>query len=369
MAYLTPSIIAVALKALVFESAPTCTDTGLSSYTCSVCGDSYTEEKAALNHSYKDGVCANCGEEDPDYVAPVEKFNIAAAQVIMGNNLDMMFAIPKTAVANWEGYYAQIVHEYADGRADDVQTIEAADFGTSGGYYTVTYKGLAAKEMADTLKVTVYNAQGEAVSNVWVDSIRAYAMRNFDSAAATAAKTEIKKTMIVDMLNYGAEAQKKFGYNTGDLANNLLTAEQQEKGTQDVELAAELEINHMASQLMLESNISFWIAFKGIDRTMKATIEFTDHYGKTHVEEIAGAEFGVSGSVMYVASKEVVIADARQILTITVYNADGSVFVQTQDSIADYLARSIEKPANANSKDLYYAIMKFADSAEAYLHA
>ena len=171
--------------------------------------------------------------------------------------------------------------------------------------------------------------------------------------------------MIVDMLNYGAEAQKKFKYNVDDLANNQLTAEQLANGTQTVELQKELTINHMASQLILESNISFWIAIRNLTNTMSATIEFTDHYGNAKCEEIAGSDFGISGTVKYIASKKIAIADARQVLTITVYNADGTVFVQTQDSIADYLARSIETNA---SKDLYYAIMKFADSAKEFLH-
>ena len=43
------------------------------SYTCTICGDSYTEEIAKTNdHSYADGVCTVCGGEDPTYVPPTE---------------------------------------------------------------------------------------------------------------------------------------------------------------------------------------------------------------------------------------------------------------------------------------------------------
>ena len=42
----------------------TCTTAGLKTFTCS-CGDSYTEEIAALGHDFVDGVCSRCGEEKP----------------------------------------------------------------------------------------------------------------------------------------------------------------------------------------------------------------------------------------------------------------------------------------------------------------
>ena len=50
-------------------TAPTCTDDGERTFTCS-CGDSYTEAVDATGHSYADGACGTCGATDPDYAAP-----------------------------------------------------------------------------------------------------------------------------------------------------------------------------------------------------------------------------------------------------------------------------------------------------------
>ena len=51
-----------------YESAvttpATCTTAGLKTFTCS-CGDSYTEEIAALGHDYVSGKCSRCGVVDP----------------------------------------------------------------------------------------------------------------------------------------------------------------------------------------------------------------------------------------------------------------------------------------------------------------
>ncbi|MBO5195603.1 MAG: DUF4091 domain-containing protein [Clostridia bacterium] len=55
--------------------APTCTEEGYTGGKCYTCGHEEGETLAALGHSYVDGVCANCGEADPDAVT-VEKGDI-----------------------------------------------------------------------------------------------------------------------------------------------------------------------------------------------------------------------------------------------------------------------------------------------------
>ena len=55
-------------------TAPDCVNAGYTTYTCSSCGDSYTEAgEAATGHTYEKGgeTCDNCDEPNPNYVAPV----------------------------------------------------------------------------------------------------------------------------------------------------------------------------------------------------------------------------------------------------------------------------------------------------------
>ena len=63
----------------------TCTTAGEKSFTCSKCGDSYTETIAATGHSYVDGSCANCGEAEPTepvilYLKPNSNWNEGSAR-------------------------------------------------------------------------------------------------------------------------------------------------------------------------------------------------------------------------------------------------------------------------------------------------
>ena len=52
-------------------TAPTCTAGGYTTYTCSKCGDSYTDNNtAAAGHKFSNGTCSVCGAADPDYTNP-----------------------------------------------------------------------------------------------------------------------------------------------------------------------------------------------------------------------------------------------------------------------------------------------------------
>ena len=72
---LTVALVAVVVLALAscgcehtydeaLTKAPTCTEEGVKTFTCSQCGDSYTEAIAATGHTYSEAVTApTCTEE------------------------------------------------------------------------------------------------------------------------------------------------------------------------------------------------------------------------------------------------------------------------------------------------------------------
>ena len=64
---------------------PTCTEAGYTSYTCR-CEDTYSVAgEAATGHSYDEGKCTECGEKDPDYVAPVGPQTIDFNTIVTSN--------------------------------------------------------------------------------------------------------------------------------------------------------------------------------------------------------------------------------------------------------------------------------------------
>ena len=94
-------------------TGPTCTEQGYTTYTCSVCGDSYVGDYVdALGHDYADGACTRCGEEDPnapivitqqpvDYVGLVgdtATFSVVAE----GEGLKYQWYFYDTAASEWK---------------------------------------------------------------------------------------------------------------------------------------------------------------------------------------------------------------------------------------------------------------------------
>ncbi len=286
-------------------------------------------------------------------VEGIEKFDIAVARMILGNSLEFQFGVAKDKLTDTTGVYAVIE------KGDVTKTIPATQWGSVGPYYAIVYDGLAAKEMADEICVTIYNADGVAISNAKTDSVRAYVARAFDGQTAEG------KTMMVDMLNYGAAAQQKFKYNTAELANNQLTETQKACGTAALTATENIQAkgpNYVGTRLVLESRIQMQVAFSGMTRDMYAVYSYTDHNGTAQNVTVNGEDF-ISVNGMYgIELSELVYADARTLVTVRVYNADGTLYSGAKDSIQSYVNRSGE------TDPLFNALMKFTDSAKAYLH-
>ena len=199
----------------------------------------------------------------------------------------------------------------------------------------------------------VFDAEGNAVSNVYTNSIRNYAMGQLNKSS-TNAKT---KTLLVDMLNYGAAAQENFDYNTEDLANSLLTEEQKALATAPVATADHRVKgeNYYGSNLSLENKILLNFFFKGVAEGMYAEVSF----GTTTVT-MAFEEFEqYNGNIYKIPVDDIALAESFELVTVTVYNADGTVHGEATDSVESYIARSA-------ASDLNEAIMKFAASAKVY---
>ena len=338
-------------------SEPTCTDPGVKqviSY-CSVCYDVLSDnpevEIPALEHSYENGSCTYCGKSETDAPA-VELFDIDVARMILGNSLKFQFGVDQSKIPDTTGYYALIEKEWADG-AVTTKKISASEWGTVGQYYAIEYDGLAAKEMADDFYVTIFDAEGKQVSKVKKDAVRDYVSRAYED------QKETGRTMMVDMLNYGAAAQVYFKYGMEDLANSLLTDEQKDSGTAETPEMENKVVkgeHYTASRFILKSSIQVQVGFEGLSEDMYAVYTYVDYKGLNRQYRVEGENFVVSdGKLAGVELSKLVYADARCMVSVTIYNADGTVYGTATDSI--------ESCAYRSNGDLFVALMKFADSA------
>jgi hypothetical protein len=287
---------------------------------------------------------------------------VAGANMSLGSELAMNFFVNKSDIQADKDYYIVLTKTYADGSEALVVTYEEVDWiDYNTNLWQIRFDKLAAKEMADKIYVQVFYADGTPASAVWEDSVRDYAIRMFPKGSAK------QKAMYVDMLNYGAAAQEEFEYGQDDLANNQLTAEHLVYATGEVEFADHRVqgTNYYGSNLSLENVISLNFFFENVNQNMYAIASYTDHNGIAHEERIEGSKFELQNagrSGYKIPVKTLAIADGRQVVTVTVYNADGIVVGTAQDSMEGYIARM------STSSALYEMIMKFSVSAYNSFH-
>ena len=94
------------------------------------------------------------------------------------------------------------------------------------GMYMVSTNGIPAKNLGDTLYFKVFAKLADG-SYVYSD-MYSYSPLKYAKNILANSDSDSHKALVVAMLNYGAEAQKYFGYNTDNLMNKDLTAQQQE---------------------------------------------------------------------------------------------------------------------------------------------
>ena len=99
------------------------------------------------------------------------------------------------------------------------QKVKISDAKRDGTYYIFRCDTVA-KEMTDTISAQVFISEGNADGDAYTYSVRDYAIYILGHQGDFGAKTV---AVVKAMLNYGASAQKFFGYKLDNLANSVLS--------------------------------------------------------------------------------------------------------------------------------------------------
>ena len=161
--------------------------------------------------------------ENEEQTAPVLDENISIGeQLYLENDLAMHFRIRESFLSGYDISTAYLIVErdvYAtDGSCFvDVQTL--TDYTVSDGRVIFAYSGIAAAQMNDEIRVTLYikDAQGkEYMSPQKVTSVTAYAKSLLEAMPIGYPRLY---TVLMDMLNYGTATQVYFGRHKDAPAN------------------------------------------------------------------------------------------------------------------------------------------------------
>ena len=252
-----------------------------------------------------------------------------------------------------------------------VREIAIGDWGSHNASYYKVPVAVAAKQMTDVVSIEIVDRAGNVYNNAYTMSVREYGHK-----ILAANQTEKTKIVVVDMLNYGAAAQTNFGYATSDLANSQLTEDQAALATKSQAMSNNQVkgTNFYASNLTLEDCILMnqYFTLKDYDiSTLRAEITFTDNQGAQKIIPVTADEiilYNAKNKIYKVCVDDIVLADAKCLVTVTVYDAEDNAIAWGTDSVESIAYRGSEASStSANLRAVYDYIMRFAASAYVYV--
>ncbi len=270
----------------------------------------------------------------------------------------------KSSDLTGEDYYAVVEHTKTDGVV--TTTIPYTDWTTKEDRKVIHYRGIAAKEMVDNIKITVYHADGTQASMAYDTSLRDYALGMLNLYSQYPAYSHWLP-VFVDMLNYGAAAQTIFNHNTSDLASKGAENFQHLASTMPTldDSGCSATENVYQVSLTLEDMIKLNVFFGDVTEDMKAKYSYTTHSGASIEGEVDFASFKkriIDGKTYYIVPVDVAVADAATYVTVTLYKGDGSEAGSAVYSANAYLKGMIEWVGAQD--EIYPALAKFAASAK-----
>lgn len=372
----------------VAGKAPTCTEAGLTDgVKCSTCGETLTAQEAieATGHTPGAAVtenvvaktsidrvvyCSTCGEEISRVTIPL--LRVSSIGVALENDISIAFKTKVTSVdGTYTGVYAVVEHIREDGEVRET-VIEGVLNGTN---YEFLYTGVAAKEVGDDLRITVYAYYGEDLiqGETLNYGMMTYCLNQLGKTASqlkmSEARTAALKTLLVDLVVYAAEAQKNFTYKVDNLATERLTEEQLALASPFIENLVSVQNGkheEITDASMKWSGVTVML-------TAKATVRVKATVNTGSIEDYTMYALIDESQLVEVTNYELVSGTTNQYY----FYFDALTAFQFSDTIDFYFAKddakvsntfrySIESYAQRNPSDVMNAMIRYGRAAATF---
>ena len=209
----------------------------------------------------------------------VVPLKLTKATLLLENDFSVVFKAPVSIGEVYHDSYVEVVQEKENGETETV-TI-SGKLSADGRFYEFVYTGVDACEVGDNLDATIfaYDSSDQLVRGQTTEdfSVKAYCMGQLPKTAAELGLSEERaaafKTLLVDLLNYAAEAQEHFDYKTDALVNADLTDEQKELAS----TLGDLQDITNSKQVEIEEPSAAWKA-AGLNLLNKTTVRLKFQY-------------------------------------------------------------------------------------------
>ena len=300
----------------------------------------------------------------PEKPAPV----INTISLSLESSITMNFKVLKDSVSSFDDFYVTV---NLGGKEEKI-----TEYKQGGNYYVFSYKGINPQLMNDEITAVLHakNGNREYTSPQKVMSVKEYAYTMLDRYNAE--EHSKLRTLLVDLLNYGAMAQKYVGYKTDHLVNSDLTDTQKSwasKNTEDFKNIRDFNFKTISNPsvqwnscgLVLNNSIMIRAKFSAKDVENK-TVEFAFRNTKFIYDK---NDFVNNGDgTYYVYCNELFAHELSNEIFITVCE-NGIPCSNTMrfsvESYASTVQQSSEYKGTALD-DLTQAMMRYGKSAVAY---
>lgn len=333
---------------------PTCTEQGYTTYFCDDCDEElYVEDYvAALGHNYQAVVtkptlssqgytthtCSVCKDSYKDsYTAALT--NVDSWGLTLGSDLIVKFNI----------YVDSSIRASASVQitvADNTETSDTKDLTFSQNLCQVSMP-VAAAQMTDTITVKLINgSQSVSRSYTVLSYAKTILAGNYDAAT---------KTLVREMLNYGAAAQTYFDYKTDALATAGVTG-METAGKESVPEMAETDIS-ISGQL---ANLGFYGA--SLVYRDKIAVRFYFN-GSVDGVDFGGKTAELKDDMYYVEIADILPQNLNQQITVTATDAVGNTLTVSYSPM-HYIVRMNQKD-HTNLQNLMKALYNYHLAAKA----
>lgn len=368
----------------VVTKDPTATEDGEKTFTCTFdgCGATKTEAIPATGEThthtwgewvyngdasytsssvYKDGTatrtCA-CGETETKTIEGTGLLRANTATVTLGAAVVLNIGFDVSRASKFDSTYIEF--EFG---GSSYNVSETSTKSTSSRYY-YDFDKISPEKFGDEVTVTVYGVTADGIvcrGHSITYSIKKYAYQQLGKAATSASL----KTLLVELLYYGAEYQTYRNYNTSAMITADLTEEQKALHTTDVPTYEKLtnvnyqtnpngtganEIAYKSATLLLEGKV-----IPRIKVEFPKTSSINDY---TFVWEINGVETAFT----YAQHPDWFVAATASSTEKTAYYVDNTILQANQFSIPFYLTvyKGAVAEANQVSNVFRYSVESYA---------